>query len=173
MKKLLMITLILTLAGVANATLLTWTDSGGSGITTLEIASVGGTATAYLSADDALTFSTKWLGIDETGTPNVTVQSVTALAAAGNGAIVQTSTQTTYDDYGWTVESTHTGEPPSSVLAGVQYAVVFYGEALGSETAESDNFGTSDQLAITVVPEPMTLSLLGLGGLLLRRKRKA
>ena len=62
--------------------------------------------------------------------------------------------------------------PPSAIQSGDQYDVTIQGYVTGTFGLDSDDYGTNDILEVTVLPEPMTVALLGLGGLFLLRRRK-
>jgi len=168
MKKFLILILVLGISTAANATVLSWVDSEGSALSSISV-TVGESVTAYLSANDALTYSPKWMdGTDA----KVSISNITATANAGTGAAIQNPTQTGYAGF-WTVEAAHDGAPPSSVLAGIQWVVDIYGDAVGTGSVFADYYGSNLELSVTVndVPEPMTIALLGLGGLFLRRRK--
>jgi hypothetical protein len=64
---------------------------------------------------------------------------------------------------------------PEGLPAGTHWEVSIRGMAEGSYSLNSDYYedaGSNDILSITVIPEPMTLSLLALGVLTLLRKRR-
>ena len=163
MKKMLVLMLVLGMASIANATILTWTADS------ITITSIGGTSVVQLVADNADIYAyAKWVGANPAGIATIT--NIVARAAAGPDADVKNPSQTA-DPGWWTVQSLDF-TPPSSVAAGAQYDVTVKGLALGTFAVGSDALGTNDMLNITVIPEPMTVALLGLGGLFLLRRRK-
>jgi hypothetical protein len=65
--------------------------------------------------------------------------------------------------------------PGAPILAGAHININLVGVAMGTTTV--DLYDTSgmvflDSATVTVVPEPMTIALLGLGGLFMLRRRK-
>lgn len=164
MKKLLVLMLVLGMASAANATVITWSVDG----LTLDI---NETAVVQLVADDAITYSSpKYVGYSPATTSLGTITSMVALAPAGGNAEVQNPAQTGYDGW-WTIFSKDL-ETPFTIASGSQYSVTVKGLATGTFGLASDSYGTSDTLEVTVIPEPMTVALLGLGGLFLLRRRK-
>ena len=102
------------------------------------------------------------------------VSGCVATSNAGEDAVV------TLDPYGWTgwyeIEAADDSEPFDSVQPGVQFEIsVFGGDAIG--TIYTIDLYASDWTTLldswnVYVPEPMTISMLGLGGLFLLRRRK-
>jgi len=157
MKKMLMLVLVLGLASLASATNLTWSTNS----ITID---VGDTATLQLTADDAELYAAKWVGNDPSVIAEIT--SITALVAAGPDAVV-TKDAEGYTGW-WTVQDLDFSPTVYEVLAGDQYDVVITGLSEGVYTFDCDG----DTLTVNVVPEPMTMALLGLGGLFLRKRNK-
>jgi len=62
---------------------------------------------------------------------------------------------------------------PNDVVAGKQFEVAFHCKALGDVTIylTDNDLVTIDSMIVHQIPEPMTLALLGLGGLFLRRRK--
>ena len=158
MKKLIILLLVLGLATAANATVLTWSVDA----VTINT-DVSDTVVVQLAADDAEGFSSKWVGNYSSTVADIT--GVVALAAAGDDATVSEST----GDW-WNIGSSDSASP-FNIASGDQYDVTIKGLVNGTYTVGSDSYGTNDTLTITVIPEPMTIALLGLGGLFLRRRK--
>ena len=161
MKKLLAILLILGMASMANAA--------------ISIAYNSGTGNLEVSSDTTAVWGGYLVITDDT---NGTYGSVTVLASAGNTG----SAEGTFDhastlgyDVVTDINADH-ADPYTTIATGVQFTapVSFTGTATG-EILKIDllDFSAVWQGAIQFeVPEPMTLSLLGLGGLALLRRRR-
>jgi hypothetical protein len=169
MKKMLMLALILALASMANAaTNLSWsTDS-------VVTVGVGESITLQLVADNNVAYNDKWVGTnDSTNIGSI----ITALTERNNNAgdsstIVE---QGSAGFPGWyCVMAADMTEPFDSILPGIQYDVTIQGLVVGTYSYHSDDSSgndVDDLLSFVVVPEPATMVLLSLGGLLLRRKK--
>ena len=165
MRKILVLFLVLGMASAANATLITVDDQEG------ESFEVDLTTTITVVSEDA----SSWLGyiiVEEGGAGSL--ENVIVLDAAGDiGAA------TAYTEAGWgvgyelTAAMSPAGNPP--IAAGSQFSFDYIG-AVG-DTATISLFLDPEYTTpvatvnLTVVPEPMTILLLGLGGLFLRRRR--
>jgi hypothetical protein len=81
-----------------------------------------------------------------------------------------------YWDGCYFLEAADMTEPFDSVQPGVQFEFSIYGAAVDDvytvDLYASDWVTIIDTGTVTVVPEPMTIALLGLGGLFLLRRRK-
>ncbi len=169
MRKLLIVALVLGIASATDAALI-YVDGVDPG-PSIEIAE-GVTAVISVVSEDA----SSWLGyliIEEGGTGELS--NPAKLDAAGDmGAI------SAYSEAGWgvghelTIAMSPGGAP--AIAVGPQFTLDYVGGVLG-ETAQislfvDPEYGTpADSVAITIVPEPMTIILLGLGGLFLRRRK--
>jgi hypothetical protein len=160
MKKLLVLVCVLALASMANATTVDWSVSA----VTVE---VGATITVQISASDNGFYDDIWVGNDPGGAAEVT--SITEiLNNAGDNGRIDTPAVTEYP--GWyVVAAIDMSEPFDSVVAGAQFDAVITGLSEGSY----DLYCDAGTLTVTVVPipEPATIALLCLGGLLLRKKK--
>jgi len=161
MKKLLVLLFVLALSSMASATVLSWSQSDAT-------LAVNGTITVQLLADDNLNFDGKYVGA-EPGTV-AAITSITKRAAAGPDAVVlapgESGPPTDSGYLGWWIVQSLDMLPPSTIQSGAQYDVVITGLGAGSVSFDS---GDGNFIAITV-PEPATIALLCLGGLLLRKK---
>ena len=165
MRKLLILFLVLGMASTANALLIKVDDLEG------ESFEVDVQATITVVSED----TSSWLGyiiIEEGGAG--TLENVAILDAAGDIA-----SSGAYTEAGWgtgfelTAAAGPNNNPP--VAVGTQFSLDYVGE-LG-DTATISLFVDPEyttpvaSVNVTVVPEPMTIILLGLGGLFLRRRR--
>ena len=169
MKKLLTLVLVLSLASVASATL-TYVDASDTLLTSINV-TVGTTETVYISSSDAVAYPAAWVGGGNAATAEITA--ISKLGAAGNLAAVVDS-RGSYAGY-WTVAGASNLDP-TDLVAGKHFEVTITGHALGTTSLWADEYataGAASSLAVTVVPvpEPMTIALLGLGGLFLRRRK--
>jgi len=167
MKKLLIFMLVLGLASAANATLSM--DISGSVDVVL-----GDTLVVSISSDDTV----GWLGyiiVEETG--DGALSNGYSTSNAGSSSLI-----IWYSEVGWGdgYEMT-TMSITGDVVAGIQHVVSYATSGLNiGDTARISlwddriGYGTGDEQGtadITIIPEPMTVLLLGLGGLFLRRRK--
>ena len=98
------------------------------------------------------------------------------LDAAGNIAAVFAYTEPGWGaGYELTAAMSPGGAP--AIAAGPQFTMDYTGGTLGQTAMISlfvdPEYGTpASSVAVTIVPEPMTVVMLGLGGLLMRRRKK-
>ena len=165
MRKMLVLILVLGLASAANAMLIKVDEQEGDSF------EVNIKSTITVVSDD----SSSWLGyiiIEEGGAGSM--ENVVILDAAGDiGAA------SAYSEAGWgtgfelSASMSPTGVPP--LAAGSQFSFDYVG-AVG-DTATISLFADPEyttpvaSVNVTVVPEPMTVLLLSLGALFLRRRR--
>jgi len=162
MKKLI-ITAIIVLASSNVLSDLTWSTDN----ITL---SPGKSATVQLINDKEM--GLYW--VDATDLP-VECINITPLHNAGGDADVYQYSTGSYAGWWW-LESLDMSHPFTSVV-GAQYDVTFINVPLGTYTITADYYGSgdtmviTDTLQITLIPEPITISLLATGALFLRRRR--
>jgi len=165
MRKLLVLFLVLGLASAANAMLITVDDLEGDSF------EVGITSTITVVSED----TSSWLGyifVDEGGAGSL--ENVVILDAAGNIASATTFTEVSLGTgYELTAAMSPGGVP--AIAAGSQFSFDYVGEI--GDTATISLFIDPEyttpvaSVNVTVVPEPMTVLLLSLGALFLRRRR--
>jgi len=162
MKKLVVLMVVLGLASLASAVPVL-SIGGPSSV------AIGNTITLTVSSNNTEAY-TAYVGFDPVAAATIT--GVAATASAGEQAAV-TASPYGYANY-FTIEAKDTSDPFNSVAAGVQFNISFKGLAQGAvdvllfDNTFSTVVGTQ---RVTVTPEPATLAILGLGALLLRRKK--
>jgi hypothetical protein len=160
-KKLLIMTLVLGMTSIASATTLTWSTSA----ITIGINEV---ATVYIIADDAQPYG-KWMGASDPTTLIADITAVADLVAAGDDA-AKTDNYLGYNGW-WYIEAKDNSEP-FNIASGQQWQLSIKGLSTGTCQFVADDYASGTKQYITVtVPEPMTVALLGLGGLFLRRRK--
>ncbi len=169
MKRLLLLMLVLGMASAANAALIqiNGQDPGQA----IDIAE-GVTSVISVVSED----TSSWLGyiIVEDGGTGALTDAVNLNAAGDMGAV------SAYTGAGWgagyeLIASMGQGGVPA-IAVGQQFTINYSGGVLGDTATISlfldPEYGVpADSVAITIIPEPMTVILLGLGGLFLRRRK--
>lgn len=175
MKKLLVVMLVLSMASMANAAL--WiTVNGGTDEVTLN---VGDTATLALVGDGATGNNTFYAGIDSAsaGDGSIDIGSATVLytgseASIGWAGLTGGEFWNRGDAVGMSL--TDAAHNPQAPLSGTLFgSIVFTCASVGDVTVNlaDIDFNIIGSTIIHQVPEPITIGLLGLGGLFLRRRK--
>jgi len=163
MRKFLILFLVLVLSSAANAMLIKVDDMEG------ESFEVDLETTITVVSEDA----SSWLGyiiIEEGGAGTNPV----VLDAAGDlGAAEAYSEAGWGDGYQLSASMSPSGDP--SIAVGSQFSLDYVGAVGDTATislfVDPEYTTPTASVSVTVVPEPMTIILLGLGGLFLRRRR--
>jgi len=191
MKKLLVLTLVLSMATVANAGL-SFTLSGPTSL------GLGATGTYTIGYSGMAGVGDGSLGGFDIDILNVNLSNV-IVGTVGNGAIVAANQDTGYSvcqvdgaslsEWGYTGLYEETGETITlatpvdmgSPLATFQFTApgtagtvnlsLLLNSAFDIETDDVSTGVTMGTVQVNVTPEPMTLAILGLGGLFLRRRK--
>lgn len=168
MKKLLMLVLVLGLATVSNAAI------------TLDLAAsnlnvaAGEVLTISVSSDTSGAAGNYWCYLEQNLPSIATVSDLAATAAAGNIASI-----TDYGTPSFMDMELAANDSAGGVVAGLHFTgtVTISSSALLGDSvdiwvtgANDPTYSPQDTITLTVIPEPATIALLCLGGLLLRKK---
>jgi len=166
MKKLLVLLMVLGLVSSANAAL----SISLSDTTVL----VGNTVTLSVSSDDGAFWDGFLILSEDTvnWTDPVAADYSGSMTLSGVGNLGWATPDGTYPAvYALNVASNLV---PSDVVAGTQFSIDIIGVQMGTIYVGLQNGSYEpvvSDLTLEVVPEPMTIALLGLGGLFLRRRK--
>lgn len=163
MKKLVVLTLVLAVASGANAAL-TLVDVPTDPI------NIGDSISILVNNSDDGAYS-GWLQITDQAVADYDGDPV--FTAAGDTA-GQSTMEVYAPDPGWYTFTVSSLDPENPIVAGDHIQVNIVGISEGSSVLglyDSDGVTLLDSATINVIPEPMTIVLLGMGGLFLRRRR--
>jgi hypothetical protein len=168
MKRLLALLLVLVVTSSANAVFIQIDGVSGE---SAEVAEGATSAITIVSEDDS-----SWLGylvVEEGGTGSLSNAFI--LDAAGHMAAAEPYTEAGWGDgYELTAAMSPGGDP--AIAAGPQFSFSYSGGILG-ETAQISLFldpeytNPVSSVSISIIPEPITIALLGFGALFLRRRK--
>jgi hypothetical protein len=165
MKKLLVLILVLGLCSTANATVSWYINGSPAG------------ATADVLTTDVIqvhsTDSTVYLALALTSNTAVDLANGAVTTNAGDAGNITAYSYAGYGDGYYMSAATLGSVAPA---AGVQFTMDVANASIDDVATlylwvDPDYTTTVDTVTITVVPEPVTIALLGLGGLFLRRRR--
>jgi hypothetical protein len=178
MKKLLILMLVFALASIVSAATITYEFRAADGVTPISVVDV--------SISTSFTFAIEGTYENENGTERVyendsaSVNGIAQMSsshvkadmgsAAGSFGDLPGGYDTTWD--GYTVDWGDTGAKSGDIM--VFDLSIIGGATSGTVTLEfydSDYETVLHTQSINVTPEPMTVALLGLGGLFLRRRK--
>ena len=161
MKKLLILVLVLGIASAANATV-SFVDSGLTVLT-------GSSVSIDIQSDDTAAYL-RYVG-QTPGLADMTAMSSDAKAGPDRAVV---ESPMSYNGY-WSIEAKDSDPDTWEIVSGTHFTgTLDVGDTSGTYTLNlyHTNFSTIiDSLPITIIPEPMTIALLGLGGLFLRRRK--
>lgn len=165
MKKMLVLLAVLGLVSTANATL-SLSINGNTDISSITLYP-SDYVTVDIHSDDIL----DWLAYLDLTDNDLIATRVSAGFTANAGP---DSSYSEYSYYGyWEYEVSNTDFAGGSTQPGSQFEVVLHCEGLGNVEVllYDDQVNLIDTATIVQLPEPMTIALLGLGGLFLRRRK--
>jgi hypothetical protein len=169
MKKLLVLMLVLGLCSTANAALTAIEiDVGGSHVGASVNVTTGATISLQMYSGNTLT-GIAYLDIKDNSLYSLANAQMTT--NAGDQRSQALAPYGSYQEYTLVVSRTAQAPP---IVAGTMFLVDFTaGSATGTvKVILYDEFVTQmDTTTINIVPEPITITLLGLGGLFLRRRK--
>lgn len=165
MKKLLIVMLVLGMASTANALIV---QLGAGGATN----GAGVDMITALSALEVVSDSSAVPYVLMLFAPDITQLNVTGVVARPGAG-----TESLVTDYAdalgpgtrlWEIQAVDMSPPLTSIVAGIQFDATTTG--MGVMQLLTEDLGTVLD-SVTVIPEPASMLLIGLGGLFLRRRR--
>ena len=172
MKKFLIViaALLLAMASTSNATVVFTVGTGSTteAGTTLDIVE-DDTITVNVYDDAGGADYTKY--VDMLKSQGFTMTTPVKQAAAGSLAVVNIYSTGSLYDFGVTA-----GEAPGSPPSGIHFIFTVTASGIEDDTVQlqllrSGDYVKEKYIDLTIVPEPATIAILGLGALLLRRKK--
>ena len=168
MKKFVVLMLVLGMVSMASATL-TIVESA------VDVVD-GGSTTITLASDT----TSGWGMYIKAPSGSTGITAITEISNnAGDDGYANIHTNNTYAASGyWDIAASDASDPFTSIVPGNQFTVTIDDGGLasgGTYLIELRTYGWTaggDSIVVSVIPEPATMCLLGLGGLLLRRKKK-
>jgi hypothetical protein len=178
MKKIMILVLVLGLASAANAAYsYNWTDTDGNPI------AQGTIGTAIVLNIDRDTYTGTWShgfkmydNFENMGGPGDYGDMTGAAYGGAEGSTPPAAISaysTTYDGYDLTAGQT-SAAGTDVYTGGTMFELTIMPSASGTLTidnVDSSYTNVVDSASINIIPEPMTIALLGLGGLFLRRRK--
>ncbi|OHB57342.1 MAG: hypothetical protein A2Y12_09535 [Planctomycetes bacterium GWF2_42_9] len=170
MKKMLVLVMVLGLASLTNAAISFYVN--GSPAPAAVNINPGEVLTLQLYSGDTLA----WNAYVIQGTDTVSgIGSLTnPINLANAGDMKSNSPYAAADGWGNGFLFGTGGSPSGLPVAGIQHTVDFSSPVVGTANLylyDGTSYNELDSLAVTVVPEPVTMALLGIGGLFLRRRK--
>ena len=165
MRKLLVLILVLGISSAANALIVQVNDQVGE-----VVVAPGEAAVVTVVADDA----SSWLGylIVDAGGLGAVSNAVAEAAAGDLAAAVEYPDE---PEWGLGYELTAAASPTGVIAEGTQFTVSYSYEGDLIQPTTISLFVDPDYdnpaAGVTIVPEPITVALLGLGGLFIRRRK--
>jgi hypothetical protein len=181
MKKLLILLLVLGMTSAANALVVNLSTDGSTAAPAAITVGPGDVLNMSVISDTAGIGGIYWTYL-EMGLPSAGAVSVVAFTAnAGNAASVTDYSSGALTD--WELSAADTTPGAAGIVAGQQFTFTLTIDAAAATDGSDDfdiwttvpldnSFPVDDLLTVNIVPEPMTIALLGLGGLFLLRRRK-
>jgi hypothetical protein len=174
MKKLLVLMLVLGLVSTASATMLS-IRVGGTDVTSVTIPSVGASVELQLWSDSSEGTTHQYTAImalpaGDSRTYGKFTGYTMASPTIGHPDI---NVSTLVADYAYKADNS--GPTTDVLTAGAGFTFTLQGVAEGTGTVNltelAPGSGLADSISFTVLPEPATMGLLAIGGLLLRRRK--
>ena len=161
MRKLLMLVLVLAVGSVANA--------GLSIVVPAEV-SVGDVVTIQVVSDDTLQYDA-YIQMQANGLAAWDATRIMPITVPAAGLVYYGEAMAGWDTYKIVNSDPSVSEIPREPGVGFEFDVLALAEGTVDFGLFDSGFGPLQNATLTIVPEPMTLALLGIGGLFLRRRK--